>query len=143
MSVALLDANVLVALFWGPHSCNVAAQHWFNTKASHGWATCPITEAAFIRTVSNPVVTPKATSVKEAIELLAQNTNRPHHKFWADDVLVSLALHSMEGLTGYRQVTDAYLLALVAHHKGTLVTFDRGLVALGDRNGLKVDLLQP
>jgi uncharacterized protein len=31
---------------------------------------------------------------------------------------------------GHRQVTDAYLAALARHHKGKLVSFDRGLAAL-------------
>ena len=33
-------------------------------------------------------------------------------------------------LQGYRQLTDAYLLALASRHKGTLATFDRGLRTL-------------
>jgi predicted nucleic acid-binding protein len=31
---------------------------------------------------------------------------------------------------GHRQVTDAYLLGLAIHHKGRLVTLDRGVPAL-------------
>jgi predicted nucleic acid-binding protein len=33
-------------------------------------------------------------------------------------------------LHGYRQVTDAYLLALAARRQGTLASFERGLRAL-------------
>jgi predicted nucleic acid-binding protein len=33
-------------------------------------------------------------------------------------------------LQGYRQLTDAYLLALASHRKGVMATFDRGLRAL-------------
>jgi predicted nucleic acid-binding protein len=33
-------------------------------------------------------------------------------------------------LLGYRQLTDAYLLALAQQRKGVLATFDRGLRSL-------------
>jgi predicted nucleic acid-binding protein len=42
-----------------------------------------------------------------------------------------VALRSFEGkLQARRQVTDAYLLGLAIHHKGRLVTLDRGVVSL-------------
>ena len=37
-----------------------------------------------------------------------------------------------QGLRGYRQLTDAYLLALANRRKGVLATFDRGLRVLVD-----------
>ena len=37
--------------------------------------------------------------------------------------------------TGYRQVTDAHLLALAIRHGGALVTFDRGLNELAGSDG--------
>ena len=41
------------------------------------------------------------------------------------------AVRGMEpGLHGYRQLTDAYLLALAGRRKGVLATFDRGLRTL-------------
>lgn len=36
----------------------------------------------------------------------------------------------IRGIQGHRQVTDAYLVELARHHRGVLVTFDRGLAAL-------------
>jgi predicted nucleic acid-binding protein len=41
---------------------------------------------------------------------------------------VPAALKGMEtGLQGYKQLTDAYLLALASRRSGVLATFDRGL----------------
>ena len=50
------------------------------------------------------------------------------HEFWADD-LPYQASH-LRGVIGHRQVTDAYLVALAAHHGGRVVTLDKGLAAL-------------
>jgi predicted nucleic acid-binding protein len=41
---------------------------------------------------------------------------------------------AFERLTGYRQVTDAHLLALAVRHAGRLVTFDSAVAELADRS---------
>ena len=52
--VALLDVNVLVALFDPAHVHHEAAHAWFGTHRRQRWATCALTENAFVRVVSNP-----------------------------------------------------------------------------------------
>ena len=39
---ALLDVNVLVALFDADHSLHAVALRWFDEHGGAGWATCPI-----------------------------------------------------------------------------------------------------
>jgi len=50
----LLDVNVLIALLWPPHEAHARTQRWFATNADQGWATCAMTQAGFVRIVSNP-----------------------------------------------------------------------------------------
>ena len=51
---ALLDINVLVALFDPDHVHHELAHDWFADNRTRGWATCPITENGFGRVLSNP-----------------------------------------------------------------------------------------
>lgn len=130
MKVGLLDANVLIALAWPSHIHHLAAHAWFSKNATKGWATCPMTQCAFIRISSNPKIIPDAVTPSEAMELLRQIVAQDHHKFWPDDVSVLDEHVRGKFLIGHRQVTDAYLLALVLRHGGRLVTLDKGLLSL-------------
>ncbi len=56
--VALLDVNVLMALFDAEHIHHEAAHDWFSDARAHGWATCPLTENGFVRLMCNPGVSP-------------------------------------------------------------------------------------
>jgi predicted nucleic acid-binding protein len=47
------------------------------------------------------------------------------------------------GLQGYRQLTDAYLLALAHRRKGVVATFDRGVRTLaGEKFAAAVELVR-
>lgn len=127
----LLNVNALLALFWPTHQHHERVWTWFQADSSLRWATCPITEAGFVRLASNPVMTPDAVSVIEAMELLGANLRHRSHVFWADDLDLRSALSPSSGrLQRYRQVTDAYLLGLAIHHKARLVTLDGGIASL-------------
>lgn len=63
-----------------------------------------------------------------AIRELRNLAKDPRHTFWPNDV--SYTAVSLDGVIGYRQVTDAYLAALARKHRGKLATLDRGLAAL-------------
>lgn len=131
MKPALLDVNLLIALAWPSHVHHAAAHRWFHDHARHGWATCPLTQTAFVRISSNPSVIPEAVPPPEAGEMLARITALEHHRFWPDDLTWSdLDSRLAARMLGHRQVTDAYLLALAARHGGRLATLDRGLRAL-------------
>ena len=129
--ISLLDVNVLVALAWPNHVHHPAALAWFRDQRSAGWATCPLTQSGFVRVSSNRNVIPEARTPGEALHLLRRIVALPGHRFWADDVSIASA-DEIDGtkLLGYRQVTDAHLLALAIRRRGRLVTFDTGLRGL-------------
>jgi predicted nucleic acid-binding protein len=52
--ISLLDANMLIALFDEAHVHHQAAHDWLLINRSTGWATCPLTENACIRIMSQP-----------------------------------------------------------------------------------------
>jgi uncharacterized protein len=127
----LFDVNLLIALMWPAHEDHDRAQLWFANNAQHGWATCPFTQAAFVRILANPAFSPDAVSPIEAAALLASNLKHQNHRFWADEITLTQAIEPFSNrLTGHRQVTDAYLLGLAIHKKGKLATMDQSVAAL-------------
>jgi toxin-antitoxin system PIN domain toxin len=131
MKASLLDVSVLVALFWSSHASHHKAQEWFERHDRASWATCPVTESAFVRIVSNPSFSKSSTTVQEATELLAENLDHPEHQYWPADVDYFTAIKPIaDRIVGHQQVSDAYLLGLAIHHGGSLVTMDRGILEL-------------
>jgi toxin-antitoxin system PIN domain toxin len=128
--VGLLDVNMLIALAWPSHVHHQGAQAWFSTNASAGWATCPLTQCAFVRISSNHKIIPEAVTPKEALALLGEIVRQETHAFWQDDISVLDEDVPSALLVGHRQVTDAYLLGLAIRHGGRLITLDEGLSAL-------------
>lgn len=131
--MALLDVNALVALAWDSHVHHVATRRWFDAHAAGSWATCPVTEAGFVRVSSNPKVLPAPISAGAAREVLAALRGARGHRFLADDVSICDA--DVPSIAGHRQVTDALLLTLARRNAMPLVTFDAGLRALGGDGG--------
>lgn len=139
MGTFLLDANVLVALSWPTHSAHDSAQRWFGKNSKQGWATCPLTQCAFVRIVSNPAFSPHALSPRDALNVLSANLKHPAHHFWPDNVDLLTALRAVNhNITGHRQITDAYLVGLAIQHKGKLATLDHGVPALGADIGVEL-----
>lgn len=137
MKTALLDINVLVALFWPDHEHHDAALRWFQRRGSSRWASCPLTQLGFIRLVSNPALSREALTPMHAAALLARNIEaQKKHEFWPDDLGVTATLPAFESrIQGYRQLTDAYLIALARHRRGVFATFDRGARGLAGEYG--------
>lgn len=129
--VRLLDANLLIALAWPQHVHHGLAHAWFARHGAKRWATCPLTQLAFVRISSNPKIIDAAVAPTEAAAMLARIVSLAGHKFWPCDLPVA-GLPAYESLTlhGHRQVTDAYLLALARHHGGRVATLDRGFLEL-------------
>lgn len=140
MSVFLLDANLLIALAWPEHEFHKRALSWFARKCRNGWATCPITQAAFVRILSNPAFSPKALSPPNAIAALEVNLKLAGHQFWPASLSLPEVFQRIDKrIVGHRQITDAYLLALAVHHRGQLATMDQSIRALGS----DVELISP
>jgi toxin-antitoxin system PIN domain toxin len=131
VKAALLDINILTALLWPTHEHHDVAHRWFGGRADAPWATCSLTQLGFVRIVSNPAFSRDALSPTEALALLGDNLAHPAHEFWTHSLHIPSAVRGLEPrLQGYKQLTDAYLLALAHRRKGVLATFDRGLRSL-------------
>jgi toxin-antitoxin system PIN domain toxin len=127
----LFDVNVLIAMAWPTHDGHKKVQQWFSTHAPSGWATCPITQSAFVRILSNPSFSPNALSPRDALALLQTNLAHSEHRFWPDEIGLVQALKPLAPqLEGHQQVTDAYLLGLAMHKEGKFVTMDKSVVRL-------------
>lgn len=126
--VALLDVNVLVALFDPEHVHHQTAHEWLAENRSRGWATCPLTENGLVRILSNPSYSGRRTTVQDAVERLAAFRASGDHAFWPDTVsLCQEGRFTFPHIGGHRQLTDVYLLALAVQNQGRLATFDRGI----------------
>lgn len=124
--ISLLDVDVLVALFDSAHLHHEAAHGWWRAHRDEGWATCPLTENAFLRVVSHPDYPGNRVTVGDALERLCRFTDAADHHFWPDST--SLRRRSRivpELLTGHAHVRGAYLLLLAVQNEGRLVTADR------------------
>jgi toxin-antitoxin system PIN domain toxin len=133
MNGYLLDTNLLIALFWPSHERHASAIRWFTRNRNKGWATCPLTQAGFVRIVSNPAFSRDAVRPREAMEVLGANTAAKDHEFWSDEVPFARAV-AFAGVRpmGHQQVTDAYLLGLAMSRGGVLATLDKRIGALID-----------
>jgi uncharacterized protein len=125
---ALLDVNILVALFDPMHVHHEAAHEWFARNRDGGWATCPLTENGFVRVVSNPRYPGRATTLRDALARLAEIRQSADHVFWPDSVSICDGGSFQPAyVQGYRQLTDVYLLGLAVANRGRLATFDRNV----------------
>jgi toxin-antitoxin system PIN domain toxin len=124
--VALLDVNLLVALFDPDHVHHELAHDWFADHERGGWATCAVTENGFVRVLGNPGY--GATVNRPADLVNRQFCQSKHHVFWADAVsLRDKKIFNPPLIRGHRQVSDVYLLGLAKKMGGCLATFDRSI----------------
>ena len=128
MNVALLDVNVLIALFDPAHPNHEDAHSWFFANRKHGWATCPLTVNGCVRVLSNPSYPTVDARPEEVISRLRVLCASKDHVFWEDSVsLLDDKVFRVAAITGHQKVADAYLLALAVSRQGKLVTFDRSV----------------
>jgi uncharacterized protein len=81
--IHLLDANVLIALGDSNHQHRAAVLRFFQTHATiDDWATCPLTENAFIRILGGNHYPGSPGSTAEARRLLNAFKAAPGHQFW-------------------------------------------------------------
>lgn len=100
-----------------------------------------------MRVSSNRRAIPEASTPADAIALLQRIRTLSGHVFWEDDISPADPDATPFGrVAGYRQVTDAHLLALAIRCGGALATFDRGLVELAgpqERDAVEVIRFKP
>lgn len=141
---ALLDVNVLIALAWPNHEGHATAHRWFADESAAGWATTPITETGFVRVSCDRRALPTVTTPGRAVQLLRRMVARPGHQFWGDELRYVTGPHvDPDALRGYRQITDAHLVALTAANRGRFVTFDQAIAAIPGVGQDMVQVLQP
>lgn len=129
MTRYLLDVNLLIALIDPAHVQHDKAHTWFAAIGSAAWATCPLTENGVLRIVGHARYPNSPGTPAAVAELMAAFLTHPGHAFWPDSIsLVNNPQVEAKRLLSSAQVTDSYLLALAAAHKGKLATFDRKLV---------------
>ncbi len=132
-SVWLLDANLLIALTHAAHVHHAEAHRWFALQPHRRWASCSLTQLAFVRLTSNPKVAGETISPAEAMQALATMTEQAGHEYWPESPEpLHVSTLSSAALVGHRQVTDAYLLGLTAHKGQRLATLDRGLLSFAN-----------
>lgn len=120
--IALLDANVLIALTDGDHVHHDTSESWL-TSWQGSFATCPITQGALVRfLLRNGSTASAATTVIRDLRASAR------HESWPDDLAYDEV--DLRGVVGHRQVTEAYLAALARARSARLATLDRALAAL-------------
>lgn len=125
--ITLMDASVLIALGDAGHQHESAALQFFETAAvPGGWATCPLTENAFLRILSHPRYPRNAGSPGEVRRILHRLISAPGHNFWPDDLSLT-SERDFPTLTTSRHLTDLYLLGLAVKHGGRFATFDTGI----------------
>ena len=123
--VALLDVNVLIALFDPVHLYHERAHTWFGQIRSRRWATCALTENALVRILSNASYPGRRTTVEDAASRLHTFCSDREHVFWSDSISVrDSGRFRWRHVQGHRQITDVYLLALSVANEGRLATFD-------------------
>jgi hypothetical protein len=138
-SVALLDVNVLVALFDPNHVHHDLAHDWFAEHREAGWATCALTENGLVRVLAHPAYG-AGVGAPAVVHALRRFKASGHHQFWLEALsLTDEAAFNPAMLGGSRQVTDVYLLGLAQQRGGVLATFDRSIplqAVVGARPGL-------
>ena len=123
----LLDVNVLIALMDPAHEFHAPAHAWFQDNRRYGWATCPITENACLRILSQPGYPFPGLTLARVREILARFAGAQGHRFWPDSVSILEANRFGLAGAGPKNLTDLYLLRLAAALKGRLITFDRSI----------------
>ena len=125
--IALLDANLLIALFDQAHLHHQEAHRWLTRNRGAGWATCPFTQIACIRVLSHPSY-PGRLTVADMGRRLQRATTAPDHSFWHASLPPCDATHfALEKVLTPKPLTDLYLVALAVANQGRLVTFDQGI----------------
>ena len=121
----LLDTNILIALFEPDHVHHERAHGWFADNRSRGWATCPLTENALIRVLSNPrygsnVERPGAVALR-----LRAFCSGEGHRFWTSSLSLCDPAAFDLSFAAHRLLPAVYMLGLAYAHGGALATFDR------------------
>ncbi|HUF61511.1 MAG TPA: hypothetical protein VMN36_05500 [Verrucomicrobiales bacterium] len=108
--VWLLDGNVLVATVLAGHPYHRRVRRWRIANRGDVIATCPVTEGTLLRLHMQFARDKSAAAAFWAA--LQSLHDHPSHQFWGDGMSYLEVPHLR--LTGHRQVTDSWLVALAS-----------------------------
>jgi uncharacterized protein len=124
----LLDVNALVALTSIEHPQYAIAQRWFDSLVDESWGMCALTEAGYVRVVTNPASGPVIRTFLQAGAILKDLAQQLNYRYWPlTESWTALTAPLAARITGHQQVTDACLLGLAIKENGVLVTFDKAV----------------
>ena len=137
----LLDVNVLVALAFPLHASHSVAHAWFRREPGRLWATCPLTQAGFLRAASRALGGSRDAILK-ALAGLERDCRSPNHEYWPTDVdLHDLSDSQRSRLRGPNQIADMQLILLAHRRRSQLATLDTGLKELASGTGYENSVL--
>ena len=141
----LFDVNFLIALLDQHHTHYEFAHRWTEAVPRPlQWATCPLTENAFVRITGRSSYPNWFGSATAALDCLRENCSQATHTFWPDDVsLLQVEIWTQPLLITSTHLTDLYLLALAVKNGGRLVSFDRTIPSHLIRGGAEALLILP
>ena len=122
--VWLLDGNVLTALAIDTHVHHPRAMAWFYAQP-RDFATCAVTEGTLLRMHMISAADASASAAWQTLRLLRSMAG---HQFWNEGFSYEQVMPI--GLTGHRQVTDAWLAELARQRGGRLATMDSGMAGI-------------
>ena len=126
MAIALLDVNMLLALFHEGHVHHDVAHDWFVDHGGLGWASCPLTENGLIRILGSPARLKEHLPLQDVRDLLKTFCEHSAHQFWPDDISIrDTSRFDVDAIRGHQQLTDVFLLGLAVKHGGRFVTLDQ------------------
>ena len=99
------------------------APGFIQLRAAHG-QPAPLTENGFIRILSQPSYPAFSGTSENTRKTLMTLTSNPGHQFWPDSVSLR-DTQTFPRLSGAKNLTDLYLLALAVSHKAAFTTLDR------------------
>lgn len=126
----LYDLNLLFALVADDHPHHSSVLSWKGNRDGYAFATCSVTEFGLIRLLMNARLSKNSVNGIMAVNLIKEIHSNPLHSYL--DRLPSVTASGfdevLQGVRGYRQVTDAYLIALAKTNGCKLATLDRKLL---------------
>ncbi|MEX0588117.1 MAG: TA system VapC family ribonuclease toxin [Cyanobium sp.] len=144
MRVALLDANVLIALIDSRHVHHEICHGWFASRGEAPWASCAVTQNAVLRILGHPRYPNSPGSPAVVSRILQELVSHPQHRFWAEaPSLLSLSHVDPSALVQSGQITDTFLLALAVHQGGVLASLDKCLSTVAVAGGKEALALIP
>ena len=125
MKPALVDVNVLVALFDPAHLHHDVAHNWFASIGKRRWASCPLSRAGALRVLAR---LSSGMPISQVAERLLELFAHPNHQLLhTQPDILDATRFDVTRLQGPNQITDALLLATAIHHKAALLTVDRSI----------------